>query len=137
MPRQASTSSLQRSPCVNNRRSGYADRIFPPHRRRFPSDFQLQQSQGANHRLPFCQLHRALCRKKRQKANLRRQFADDRFFLCRFYSKFADKTGQELKIRQRYGTQKSIVNDSRWLGNWQQRQGRCDLQHADAFPRQT
>lgn len=30
MPRQASTSSPQRTPCVNNRRSGYADRIFRP-----------------------------------------------------------------------------------------------------------
>lgn len=30
MPRQASTSSYQRTPCAKHRRSGYADRIFRP-----------------------------------------------------------------------------------------------------------
>ena len=30
MPRQASTSSPQRTPCTKHHRSGYADRIFHP-----------------------------------------------------------------------------------------------------------
>ena len=91
MPRQASTSSYQRTPCAKHRRSGYADRIFRPIGGAFRLIFNYSKAKERIIVSHFANFTAHYVEKKDKRQTSGDIFADARFFLCRFYSIFADK----------------------------------------------